>query len=46
MIEVRFHGIGGDGVVTAADLLSEAAVLDGNGRNHCLTSQLKGEALR
>ena len=29
MLEVRFHGISGEGVVTAADLLAGAAVLDG-----------------
>ncbi len=30
MIEVRFHGRGGQGVVTAAELLSVAAFLDGH----------------
>ena len=29
MIQVRFHGRGGQGVVTAAELLSVAAFLDG-----------------
>ena len=29
MDEIRFHGIAGEGVVTAADLLARAAVLDG-----------------
>lgn len=29
MLEVRFHGFSGEGVVTAADLLAGAAVLDG-----------------
>jgi len=29
MYEIRFHGRGGQGVVTAATLLAEAAVLDG-----------------
>jgi pyruvate ferredoxin oxidoreductase gamma subunit len=29
MIEVRFHGRGGQGVVTCAELLASAAVLDG-----------------
>ena len=29
MFQVRFHGRGGQGVVTAAELLSSAAFLDG-----------------
>ncbi|MFQ5887306.1 MAG: 2-oxoacid:acceptor oxidoreductase family protein, partial [Candidatus Hydrothermarchaeales archaeon] len=29
MIEVRFHGRGGQGVVTAADILAMAAFYDG-----------------
>jgi pyruvate ferredoxin oxidoreductase gamma subunit len=29
VLEIRFHGISGEGVVTAADLLAGAAVLDG-----------------
>jgi len=32
MIEIRFHGRGGQGAVTAARLLAEAAFLEGN---HC-----------
>ena len=30
MLEIRFHGRGGQGVVTAADLLARAAFLSGN----------------
>jgi|GEM_PF-3734819 Pyruvate:ferredoxin oxidoreductase and related 2-oxoacid:ferredoxin oxidoreductases, gamma subunit len=44
MIEIRFHGRGGQGAVTAAEILAKAAFEDGNTVKHSHFSVLSGKA--